>query len=129
MRELTAQDPAQDRHVAMAVFAETGAALDDVVIDDAQPAPAHPGVVEIAAEAERVVGIKPADAGATALAGGTESGSGHAAILAVSPRTPRTWAGQGSTPLPFLVFGLLAPRPSLNPHTQAQTGNQAAHHQ
>jgi len=60
----------------MPVLAEAAAGSDDVVVDDAQGAEAHPGGVVVVGEAEGEVGVEPAVVGVAAFFGGTESDHG-----------------------------------------------------
>ena len=67
VRKFTFQHIADDFHVAMAVFAETGARRDAVFIDDTQIAETHVRRIVIVGKRERVVALQPAVVGVTAF--------------------------------------------------------------
>ena len=62
-------DIGDDLHVAVRVRAEAAARRDQVVVDDAQVAPAHVRRIEIVGERERVMTFQPAVVGMAALLG------------------------------------------------------------
>jgi hypothetical protein len=57
------EHPGHDLHVLVRVGVEPGARLDDVVVVHQQHAVVGVGLVEVAAERERVLGVQPVDLG------------------------------------------------------------------
>ena len=67
MLEFTREHPGDDLHVAVRVGVEARAAADDVVVVDEQQSVAGVARVVVVPEAERMVGVQPADVGGEAI--------------------------------------------------------------
>ncbi len=76
MFEGAAEDIGDDFHIAVGVHAEAFSGHDEVIINDAERAEAHPIGVVIIGEAERMVGIEPAVLGVAAFMGFTDDDHG-----------------------------------------------------
>lgn len=73
MRQLAAEDVAEDLGVAVRVGREAGVGGDAVFVEDAQGAEVSVGGVVIVGEGEGVVGVEPAVVGVAAVAGAAQS--------------------------------------------------------
>jgi hypothetical protein len=60
VRQFARNDVGEDLHVAMAMPAETGAGLDDIVVDDPQAAETHVARVVVIREGKAVMRVQPA---------------------------------------------------------------------